>query len=323
MKGKQHIQISNRAAHYKFDLFRNITVVRGDSGTGKTTLYNMVADHTRLGDASGVNLSCAKKCVALVDMDWKNQLMNISDSIVFIDEGAKYVTSTEFADAIKHTDNYYVIFNREGMHAIPYSVDEIYEIKTSGRYHTFSKMYSPSKGHIYSESRKKFDYNILLTEDSNSGMQFYENYLKDTDVSFETSGANSAVFSWLKNHPDKKVLVIADGAAFGSEMDRVMKLQSEHPDNIRVCLPESFEWLILRSGLIDNSYADISAILADTSEYVESREFFSWENFFEHLLIKSTEHTHFQYAKSSLNSIYLIEENSNKIAEEIKQALKK
>ena len=119
MKGKQHIQISNRAAHYKFDLFRNITVVRGDSGTGKTTLYNMVADHTRLGDASGVNLSCAKKCVALVDMDWKNQLMNISDSIVFIDEGAKYVTSTEFADAIKHTDNYYVIFNREGMHALP------------------------------------------------------------------------------------------------------------------------------------------------------------------------------------------------------------
>ena len=102
-----------------------------------------------------------------------------------------------------------------------------------------------------------------------------------------------------------------------------MKLQSEHPDNIRMCLPESFEWLILRSGLIDNSYADISAILEDTSEYVEIREIFSWENFFEHLLIKSTEHTHFQYAKSSLNSIYLIEENSNKIAEEIKQALKK
>lgn len=72
MNGIQHIKVSNRAAQYEFDFYRNITVVRGNSGTGKTTLYNMIAEHTRLGTDSGVNLSSAKKCVALVDLDWEN-----------------------------------------------------------------------------------------------------------------------------------------------------------------------------------------------------------------------------------------------------------
>ena len=40
MKGKQHIIVSNRDAKFKFDLNRNITIVRGNSGTGKTTLLN-------------------------------------------------------------------------------------------------------------------------------------------------------------------------------------------------------------------------------------------------------------------------------------------
>ena len=39
MKGTQHVEVSNRNAKFRFDLHRNITIVRGDSGTGKTTLY--------------------------------------------------------------------------------------------------------------------------------------------------------------------------------------------------------------------------------------------------------------------------------------------
>ena len=40
----------------------------------------MIADHTRLGAASGVSISSSKPCVALVDMDWRNQLEHISGS---------------------------------------------------------------------------------------------------------------------------------------------------------------------------------------------------------------------------------------------------
>lgn len=116
MIGIHHVKVKNRDAVFQFDLYRNITIVRGNSGTGKTTLFDMIADYTRLKEASGVNISCDKACVALIDIDWKNQLKNIKDSIVFIDEGSVYLKTKEFARVIKETDNYYVIFNRESLH---------------------------------------------------------------------------------------------------------------------------------------------------------------------------------------------------------------
>lgn len=252
MKGTQHVEVSNRNAKFRFDLHRNITIVRGDSGTGKTTLYNMIADYTRLQAESGVNLSSTKPCVALMDMDWKNQLDGISNSIVFIDEGAMYISSEKFAEAIKNSDNYYVIFNREGLHQLPYSVEEIYQIKTSGKYHSFEQIYKPEKLHRYTKfpKSKRKDFQVLLTEDSHSGYQFFCAYFEGTSVRCATAGSNSAIFKWLNNNPTGKVLIIADGAAFGPEMDRVLKLCKTHPETFQLCLPESFEWLILKSGII-------------------------------------------------------------------------
>ena len=111
--------------------------------------------------------------------------------------------------------------------------------------------------------------------------------------------------------------MIADGAAFGSEIDRILKMRSAA--NIRLCLPESFEWLILRSGLIKSEH--ITEILENPSSYIDCSEYFSWENFFEQFIISKTVDTPFQYQKSRINSIYLISENSNKIIEEIKTAI--
>lgn len=317
MTGIQHVKVSNRDASFTFDLYRNITIVRGKSGTGKTTLYEMIADHTRLKNASGVNISCKKDCVALVDMDWKNQLNGITDSIVFIDEGAEYIKTSEFAKAVKNSNNYYVIFSRESLHDLPYSVEEIYEIKPSGKYHKFVKMFKSNKYHIYSvnNTHKKFNFDLLLTEDSKSGYQFYKNYLNNKNIACETSNSNSDIFKWLREHPGKKILVIADGAAFGSEIDRVLKLQSSTEEHFRLCLPESFEWLILKSGLIKTQ--DIISVLKTPSEYIESQDYFSWENFFEDYLIQNTVNTPFQYAKKEINPIYLNNNNSRKIIAEI------
>ena len=315
MKGIQHVEVSNRDASFKFDLYRNITIVRGESGTGKTTLYDMISDYTRLGSDSGINVKCQKKCVALVDIDWKNQLQNTSDSIVFIDEGMKCISSREFAEQIKNSDNYYIIFNRENLHELPYSVNEIYEIKSSGKYHSLKRIYNSTDHHGYylGKASRDLQYDTVITEDSKSGFQFYNDFFSKSEMEVLSAESNSGIFKWLDENKGRKVLVIADGAAFGSEIDRVLKLQSS--PNFRLCLPESFEWLILKSGLIKT--ADISFVLDNTSDYVESSEYFSWENFFENYLIQNTVNTQFQYAKREINPVYLIEANSKKIAEEI------
>lgn len=314
MIGIQHVEISNRDAKFSFDLVRNITVIRGNSGTGKTTLFDMVSDYSRLAEKSGVNVSCNKKCVALTDSDWSHQLSQIKDSIVFIDEGAKYIRTVEFSQAIKASDNYYVIFSRESLPNLPYSVEEIYEIKTSGKYHSFKKIYKATDSHFYIKNNKltgKED--VVLTEDSNSGYQFFDAYFSTTECI--SAKSNSSIFNWLNENKDKKILVIADGAAFGSQVDKVMKIQGII--DFQLCLPESFEWLILKSGLIKDK--EIDKILENPSEYIESSEKFSWEDYFSSCLIEKTLGTPFAYNKSQINPVYLDGTNPEKIMAEIKE----
>ena len=42
MKGIHHIIVSNGNSKYEFDIKRNITILKGDSATGKTTLIEMI-----------------------------------------------------------------------------------------------------------------------------------------------------------------------------------------------------------------------------------------------------------------------------------------
>ena len=87
----------------------------------------------------------------------------------------------------------------------------------------------------------------------------------------------------------------------------------------RLCLPESFEWLILKSGLVKDK--DLKIILDDPSSFIECSEYFSWENFFEAYLVNITtnapENAPFKYAKKDINESYLIDSNSKKIIAEI------
>ena len=312
MNGKHTVKINDKRVRYSFELVRNITMVQGNSGTGKTTLFDMVSAYTRLKDRSGVQIVCDKPCVALhADSDWMTRLGNIHDSIVFIDEDAEFVASHAFASAIRHTDNYYVIFCREALHELPYSVEEIYEIRTSNRYHTFRKMYRKQKGCVYAKASGQAKPTFLLTEDTHAGYQFYQHYYDGTSVACGSAGSNSGIFAWLQEHHDEKVFVIADGAAFGSEMNRVMELQRRYPDKITICLPECFEWLILQSGLIDEP--GLGEMLDNPSAYVDPLQYFSWENFFEDYLVQQTAGTYYAYSKSRLHSYYTIRENSGKI----------
>ena len=126
MVGSYEVKISRRrSASYKFTVKRNITIVRGDSGTGKTTLFEMIDDHARLGDQSGVSVTCDCPCIALSDSDWKHQLGMTSGAIVFVDEGLKDIFTDEFARAVLGSDNYYVLITRADLPNLPYSVDEV------------------------------------------------------------------------------------------------------------------------------------------------------------------------------------------------------
>lgn len=118
----------------------------------------------------------------------------------------------------------------------------------------------------------------------------------------------------IKEQKDDDLVIIADGAAFGSEMGRVMKLLRDRKQTY-LFLPESFEWMILKSGEIDGN--KVRDILEHPEDYIESSKYFSWERFFTELLIHETADTYLQYRKASLNPAYLAEDIRRKILNNI------
>lgn len=83
MKGKHKVIVQNNRLHYEFEIKRNITVIRGDSATGKTTLINMIRQFSNLGFSSGVDIVCDVPCRILEGMDW-NIILEICQGILFL-----------------------------------------------------------------------------------------------------------------------------------------------------------------------------------------------------------------------------------------------
>lgn len=302
MRGTHRVQIQNKRVRYEFELRRNLTVLRGDSATGKTTLVEMVQEYMDNGDNSSVALRCDKPCYVISGATWRGQLSEMRDSIVFIDEGNPFVFSDAFSEAIQKTDNYYVIVSREGLPNLPYSVTEIYGIRTSGKYGGIKQHYHEFY-RIYGENLTDGELHpgTIITEDSHSGFQFFQGACSRQGIACITSRGKSNILQEARMQgPEREVLLIADGAAFGSEMDRVMKYLKGHK-NIRLYLPESFEWLVLSANPLKDT--EIPGILDDPQ--VDPEVFFSWERFFTRLLTDRTHGTWLQYSKGQLNPNYL------------------
>ncbi len=310
MKGKHKIVIKNNRLQYEFVIKRNITIIQGDSATGKTTLINMLRQAENLGESSGIDVISDVPCKILEGSNWKIILENSAGNIFFTDEESSFVNTEEFASMIRESDNYFVLITRENLYNLPYSVDEIYGLHESGKYHDTRKVYQQMY-HIYSiEEKFPIEPEKIIVEDSNSGYEFFKNISAEKNIACLSAGGKSNIFSLLKKQSSEEICVIADGAAIGPEMNRLYK-ETLKKKNIHLYLPESFEWLILNSGLISDK--DIKIMLEEAENYIDSAEYFSWERFFTKLLMTRTEETYLKYSKSKLNANYLHEKNKEKI----------
>lgn len=314
MKGKHKIVVKNNRLQYEFVIKRNITIIQGDSATGKTTLINMLRQAENLGESSGIDVISDVPCKILEGSNWKIILENSVGNIFFTDEENSFVNTEEFASVVKESDNYFVLITRENLYNLPYSVDEIYGLHESGKYNDTRKVYQQMY-HIYSiEEKFPIEPEKIIVEDSNSGYEFFKSISTEKNIACLSAGGKSNIFSLLKKQSSEEICVIADGAAIGPEMNRLYK-ETLKKKNIHLYLPESFEWLILSSGLILDK--DIKIMLEEPENYIDSAEYFSWERFFTKLLMERTEETYLKYSKSKLNSNYLHEKNKEKIVNRI------
>ncbi len=313
MKGSHQIIVETEHMKYDFTIRRNITIILGDSGTGKTTLVDYLNMYSRRGTASGVIVQSDVPCVVFSDISgmWKNLLGQIQHSIVFIDEGQPFIFSSEFAKLVRGSDNYYVLITRRPIHNLPYSTKEIYGIRTTGKYHFPEKVYQEFYPVYDTEAVCSANKNALLVlEDSNAGYEFFKKAFPN--INCISCGGNSRIADFLcKYKKENSTIVFADSAAFGAYIDNILSIR-EYKKDISLYLPESFEWLILRSGIVNKT--KINDILAQPENYIDSSLYFSWERYFTDLLEKETADDRImRYRKDRLSDYYISGRSIQKI----------
>lgn len=319
MKGSHRVIIEAKRVKYDFTLTRNITILTGDSASGKTVLIDYIRDYRRYGSESGVMVSCDRECRTLDNEDWEMQLKRITNSIIFIDEGNRFVTSKEFAKLALESDNYFVLATREKMPMLPYSVQEIYGFRESGKYHEAKQKYNEMY-HLYGEisAQSSIEPELVITEDSNSGYDFFAKLSEQKNVNCISANGKSNIIKCLQDSEKTQGthLIIVDGAAFGSEMKEVYEYLNT-VGNVVLYAPESFEWLLLSSNTIPN--ANVTEILQEPENYIDSKKYASWERFFTALLIDMTKGDPvWSYSKKKISSVYV----SSKVITAVKKMMK-
>lgn len=127
-----------------------------------------------------------------------------------------------------------------------------------------------------------------MVEDSNSGYEFFHAVCREHNINCLSARGKSNLKQVIPQSM-RQILVVADGAAIGSEMNELYQLM-KISTHIKSYLPESFEWLILKSGQIDGKA--VQNILDHPEDFIESQKYFSWEWFFTALLVEDTQESY-------------------------------
>lgn len=312
MKGKYSIEIYNNRVHYYLRVERNITLIRGDSATGKSELVRLLTLYLNNGASSGITLLCDKACVVLDNARWRQEITENRQSILFADEGSSFLQTKEFAEAIRGNDNYFVLITRESLPQLPYSITEIYGMRmnTGSKYHGTKRIYNELYRLYHLDGQAGDQTDLILTEDSNSGRDFFQ-AVSSEEV--RSTNGKSNVINEIDRYSDRHILVIVDGAAFGPEISRVLDYLRDTGVHAVLYAPESFEYLILKADILDHT----SKVTADTFQYADSRLYMSWEEFYTTYLQEQAQNTIYQYSKHQLNPAYLTTGNKEKILRQL------
>lgn len=143
--------VKSRDVEYSIELFRKYTVVQGESGTGKTTLVQRIEQFNRgISKFGAVSIQCELEVnaagMAFRDVEDFEEFLKKNEGVVVLDEfvmSSIRFNAADVAKLLKKYDRYYVLISREGelFKSVPVAIDDLVEVKGSGKYHTFRKVY--------------------------------------------------------------------------------------------------------------------------------------------------------------------------------------
>lgn len=298
------ISISVRSKKYDCDitLRQKVTVVRGHSGRGKTVFTKAVAD-----DSGAYSIDISDKSYEFVVLYPKNWYDAVEAGIlkrkkrIYVIDDSDFFISRSFTHLFVQDElSFYIIINRfesvnpVSTNTIPYSVNEIYEFCADGKSHTIKPYYN------YPDvvaSLERID--DCITEDSNSGFEFFKELYKKIHV--DTTHSKDKVLTYLVDNisllSGHTIFLAVDLAAFGSWYEMVYEfLCSQNINTIILKNYNSFEYMLLCSNMFKFDFDSL------TNEDITSKS--SFEVLCETIIEHITSGKFYRYTKSSLNMCY-------------------
>lgn len=319
MIGKYRVTVEDKKVRYDFTVKRKYTILQGDSASGKTTLYNMIANPKfNKIEVSSVDSSGLKAVDIIAVPKAKNAYSilfeNSKKAIYVVDESVEDYCSEYFIKLMEDTDAYFIIITRkqlvyekinkkgliEETH-LSYSINEVYELEST----VSNAKYVDTFSNCYKVEQLDKSPDIVLTEDSGSGLEILRNVYSLPENCVRTSHGNGKLIHALReidNEFNNSLIgVFVDGAAYGDQLAQMLQVIEGCKNDIDLYIPESMEWLLLNcipseefnnpfnKDVLDRSYMycdeEAFATLTENYEHHLPGKVRSWENLYEYYLV--------------------------------------
>lgn len=310
-KSSVKLELHSNIMNIDIVLDRRFTVVRGDSGTGKTTLVSLIREN-----APDIEIESTLDIRIADDTTWDILMQGSTNSIIIFDD-LDCVNTTKFAHLYSRyavaNNLYLLLFARDDFNnytaedpqlmsfdlakGISYSSNSVFSLQQVGTQY-FLQPYYDLPGFAT-------DFVNVLVEDSTSGFEFFKQLFSDTDINVIAASNGKSSFCSDASKIDGKTLLLYDSAAFGCHMEQLMNEVISQKCVIILEDYECFEEFILQTSFF-NMRKDVQLILKDIPKYANL--FSSWEAFYEGVINKLSTKSYYRYTHSGdLKDCYLLD----------------
>ncbi len=237
MVGKYFIEVHNNKVSFYIEVKRSVTIIRGNSGSGKTTFIDLV-DAALRDDITGVTLRTnydKGKIEVIHNLKQIDYAIKIGDrdKIYILDENINLERYQYFVEFLQLSGSYLIYITRKNKTGIlQYSVDEIYRFESTTKNNfTTTKMHPK-----HQDNQEIVKPDVIVTEDSNSGFDIIKHLV---NIPVETSNGKdniADIIKKLKEQGYNNIYAVVDCAAFGNCIEKVLSL-----GDIYIFRTESFE----------------------------------------------------------------------------------